>query len=276
MRTRNPAVEGRFYSHSKDQIFEQIRDMEKRQRYPEIDIDPVLIFGAVLPHAGHTYSGYQTIPFFHLLAKLELYPETFVIVHPNHTGFGSELAVDDSDFWRNSIGDVPLDSEFAEALGLPFDRLAHSREHSAEVIVPFLQYFLPSFPFSIVPICMLDQSYDSASRVANQIRKAVAFTKRDVMVIASSDFSHFLAPDKGESMDQLVLHEIFGRNAAGVEETVKEHQISVCGYGPIMALMEYSKALFADYRIQILARGHSGQVIPSREVVDYISLILYQ
>ena len=276
MRTRNPAVEGRFYPHSKDQIFEQIRDMEKRQRYPEIDIDPVRICGAVLPHAGHAYSGYQTIPFFHLLTKLELYPDTFVIVHPNHSGFGSELAIDDSDHWGNSIGDVPLDREFAEALGLPFDRLAHSHEHSAEVIIPFLQYFLPSFPFSIVPICMLDQSYDSASRVAGQIGKAVTQTNRHVMVIASSDFSHFLAPDEGETRDQLVLHEIFGRNAAGVEEIVKQHQVSVCGYGPIMALMEYSEALYTDYQVQILARGHSGQVIPSREVVDYISLILYQ
>ncbi len=276
MRTRNPAVEGRFYPYSKDQIFGQIRDIEKRQLYPEIDIDPIRIFGAVLPHAGHLYSGYQTIPFFHLLNKLELYPDTFVIVHPNHSGKGSELAIDDSDFWGNSIGDVPLDREFAEALDLPFDRLAHSREHSAEVIIPFLQYYLPSFPFSIVPICMLDQSYESASRVAGQIGKAVALTNRRVMVIASSDFSHFLSPEEGESRDQLVLQEIFGRNAAGVEEIVKQHQISVCGYGPIMALMQYSEALYTNYQARILARGHSGEVIPSREVVDYISLIMYQ
>jgi len=276
MRTRNPAVEGHFYPYSKDQIFEQIRDMEKRHRYPEIDIDPIRIFGAVLPHAGHPYSGYQTIPLFHLLNKLELYPETFVIVHPNHSGLGSELAVDDSDLWGNSIGDVPLDREFAEALSLPFDRLAHSREHSAEVIIPFLQYFLPSHPFSIVPICMLDQSYDSASRVAGQIGKAVALTNRQVMVIASSDFSHFLSPEEGESRDQLVLQEIFGRNAAGVEEIVKQHQVSVCGYGPIMVLMQYSEALYTNYHARILARGHSGEVIPSREVVDYISLIMYQ
>jgi AmmeMemoRadiSam system protein B len=276
MRTRFPAVEGRFYPHSKDQIFEQIRDMEKRHRYPETDIDPIRIFGAVLPHAGHTYSGYQTIPFFHLLKKLELYPDTFVIVHPNHSGFGSELAIDDADLWRNSIGNVALDREFAEALSLPFDHLANSREHSAEVIIPFLQYFLSSHPFSIVPICMLDQSYKSASWVAAQIDKAVAQTNRRVMLIASSDFSHFLTPDEGKNRDQLVLHEIIARNAAGIEETVKQHRVSVCGYGPIMVLMKYSEALFKEYQVRILARGHSGQVNPSREVVDYISLILYQ
>lgn len=276
MRTRNPAVEGRFYPYSKDHIFEQIREIEKRQPYPESELDPIRVFGAVLPHAGHSYSGYQTIPFFHLLKKLELYPDTFVIVHPNHSGKGSALAVDDADFWENSIGDVPIDREFAEALNLPFDRLAHSREHSAEVIIPFLQYFLPSFPFSIVPICMLDQSYESASLVAGQIERAVATTNRQVMVIASSDFSHFLSPEEGQMRDQLVLREIFDGNTAGIEKIVKQHQVSVCGYGPIMALMEYSEALNSNYQTRILARGHSGEVIPSREVVDYISLIMYQ
>ncbi len=276
MRTRNPVVEGRFYPSSKDKIFEQLRDIEKRIRYPEIEIEPIRIFGTVLPHAGHLYSGYQTIPFFHLLKKMKDYPDTFVIVHPNHSGLGRELAIDDSDLWSNAIGDVPLDREFAEALSLPYDRLAHAGEHSAEVIIPFLQYFLPSHPFSIVPICMLDQSYKSASRVAVQIGEAVENTHRNVMVIASCDFSHFLAPEEGENRDQLVINEIFDRNASGIEEVVKQHQISVCGYGPIMSLMEYARALHADYKVDILVRGHSGEVIPSMEVVNYISLIMYQ
>jgi AmmeMemoRadiSam system protein B len=247
MRIRKPAVEGRFYPESRDQIFEQIREIEKRNPYLDSEIEATQIFGAVLPHAGHFYSGYQTIPFFHLLTKLKVFPETFVIVHPNHAGLGSELAIDDSDFWANSIGDVPLDREFAEALSLPFDRLAHSREHSAEVIIPFMQYFLSSFPFSIVPICMLDQSYSSASLVANQIGKAIQQTRRNVMVIASCDFSHFLSPAEGKSRDQLVLQEVFDRNAGGIAEVVKRHQVSVCGYGPIMCLMEYSRALQTDY-----------------------------
>jgi len=276
MSTRTPVVEGRFYPNSKDQIFEQIRQIEKKNRYPEIGEEPIQIFGAVLPHAGHLYSGYQTIPLFRMLKKLHIFPETFVILHPNHTGMGREQAVDDYDHWGNVIGDVPIDREFADALSIPYDRLAHSREHSAEVIIPFLQYYFTSHPFSIVPICMLDQSYESASWVAGHISKAVETTQRRVMVIASSDFSHFLSPEQGESRDELVINEILGRNAPGIEQTVKQHQVSVCGYGPIMSLMEYARAIDGDYKVRILARGHSGEVIPSREVVDYISIILYQ
>lgn len=276
MRTRSAAVEGRFYPSSKNKIFEQIKEIETENRYTLKDTEPVRIFGVVLPHAGHIYSGYQTIPFFQLLKKQEVYPDTFVIIHPNHSGRGNYLAIDDSDVWSNAIGDVPLDRELAKAMNLPYDRLAHSREHSAEVIIPFLQYFLPSHPFSIVPVCMLDQSMESAALVATHIVQAVEETQRRIMVIASCDFSHFLSPEEGKSRDQLVLDKILKKDSEGIEEAVKQHQISVCGYGPIMSLMEYTRAMYADYQIQILARGHSGEVIPSREVVNYISMIMYQ
>jgi AmmeMemoRadiSam system protein B len=77
-------------------------------------------------------------------------------------------------------------------------------------------------------------------------------------------------------MDEMVIDHILQRNAPGVEQAVKENQISVCGYGPIMALMEYARSQSPNYKIEILARGHSGEVSPSPEVVDYISLITYQ
>jgi len=96
------------------------------------------------------------------------------------------------------------------------------------------------------------------------------------MVLASCDFSHFLPPDMGAKRDQHVVDKILSRNTRGVEQAVKDHHVSVCGYGPIMALMNYSMALDKHYRIRILARGHSGEVIPSLEVVDYISMIMYQ
>jgi len=275
MKTRNPAVEGRFYPSSKQKIFGQIREIENEFRYPLPDPDPGQLFGAVLPHAGHTYSGHQTVPFFQLLQKRKLYPETFVIVHPNHTGLGLPVAVDDTVSWSNSAGDVPVDRELAEALELPFDSMAHAREHSAEVIIPFMQYYLADHPFSILPICMMDQRHESASRVAENILKAVRLTGRKTMVLASCDFSHFLAPAEGARRDQEVIDQIMKRNPPGVETAVMTHQVSVCGYGPIMVLMKYAASLDPEYRISILARGHSGEVIPSPEVVDYVSMVMY-
>ncbi len=123
MSIRKAVVEGRFYPASKPRIFDLIREIELAGRYPEADIRPARILGGVLPHAGFIYSGPQTIPFFQLLRKQNKFPATFVIVHPNHTGNGLPLAVDEADMWVNDVGEVPLDREFAIELGLPFDGL---------------------------------------------------------------------------------------------------------------------------------------------------------
>ncbi|MDF1576172.1 MAG: AmmeMemoRadiSam system protein B [Bacteroidales bacterium] len=275
MRSRNAAVEGRFYPSSKSRIFDQIMEIEQSGRYPEPDLSPKGVYGAVLPHAGHLYSGYQTIPFFQLIRRHRLFPDTFVIVHPNHSGHGAPLAIDDSALWSNAVGEVPLDREFAAAMDLPFDQRAHALEHSAEVIIPFIQYFLNDHPFSIVPVCMLDQAHTKAALVAKRIRRGVAQTGRKIMVLASCDFSHFLSPSEGWEKDQYILDRIMERNAPGVERTVAEQHVSVCGYGPIMALMEYAASESPGYKIEVLARGHSGEVSPSPEVVSYISLIVY-
>lgn len=276
MNIRKSAVEGRFYPSTKDGILDQIREIESRGKYPAVNLRPTRIFGAILPHAGHIYSGYQTVPFFQLTRRLNMFPDTFVIVHPNHTGYGISLAIDDTEVWTNSIGEVPVDREFALAMDLPFDRKAHAHEHSAEVIIPFLQYYLPDHPFSIVPVCMKDQGFQTAGQVSEKILGAARQTGRNIMILASCDFSHFLSPETGRERDQHVINEILSRNIRGVEEAVRRHQVSVCGYGPIMVLMGCAGSVDPGYSIEILARGNSGEVIPSQEVVDYISLIIYQ
>lgn len=276
MSTRKAAVEGRFYPSTRSRIFDQIMEIEQSGKYPEPDISPNKIFGAVLPHAGHIYSGYQTLPFFQLIRRHRIFPETFIIVHPNHHGIGKPLAIDEASSWSNDIGEVPVDRKLAEAMNLPFDSKAHAREHSAEVIIPFMQYFLEGHDFSIVPVCMMEQDFKSASLVVEKINKAVAKTGRKIMLIASCDFSHFLPPEEGALLDQEVVDCILDRNAPGVEQAVLKHRISVCGYGPIMTLMEYARARDEKYKITVLARGHSGEVVPSREVVDYISIMAYK
>ena len=276
MNVRKAVMEGRFYPSTSDRIFDQIMGIEQSQRYPEPEISPERVFGAVLPHAGHIYSGYQTIPFFQLIRRHGLFPDTFVIVHPNHSGIGESLAIDTSMAWSNDIGEVPVDRELARAMDIPMDSRAHAREHSAEVIIPFMQYFLSEQRFSIVPICMKDQSYHSARRVAESIHRANSGIGRKILLIASCDFSHFLSPEKGHAMDDKVLERIISRDAPGVEQSVLQHGVSVCGYGPIMSLMEYARSKDEDYKVEILARGHSGEVSPSPEVVDYISIMAYQ
>jgi AmmeMemoRadiSam system protein B len=249
--------------------------MEGKARYPDHKGDYRQTIGAVIPHAGHVYSGYQTIPFFRLLRKREEWPETFIILHPNHTGTGPDIALDPNESWKNSAGSVQIDHEFGASLSYPSDANAHRNEHSAEVIITFLQYYFEGHNFRVLPVCMKRQTSEQAEELAARLISAQQQHHRNVQVIASSDFSHFVAPEKGARDDQMVLDQIESKDTGAVEDTVVGNHISVCGYGPIMTLMAYSGLISKAYQTAILARGHSGEVYPSRDVVDYISILFY-
>ncbi len=270
---RQAVFEGRFYPATRKEIFDQLNSIEQQHRYDETIDGGGRIIGAVLPHAGHVYSGYQTIPFFQHLRAQGIRPETFIILHPNHTGAGAEVALDSHDAWQNAAGTVPIDTELSVALPYPADRSAHANEHSAEVIVPYIQYFYQDREVKILPLCIRKQTSLVAGKLARDLHAAVRASGKVVLVIASSDFSHFLSPETGNQQDQLVLDQVESRDIDAVEQAVIRNRISVCGYGPVMTLMAYAGMEDRNYVSKVIARGHSGEVFPSREVVDYISIL---
>lgn len=272
---RKASFEGRFYPDTKKSVFQLITEIEKRNKYPVKNDFTGRVTGAVLPHAAHIYSGYQTVPFFRYLQRKEKVPETFVIINPNHTGRGPGIALDPHEAWQNSIGTISLDKELSKMLPYQFDPEAQRNEHSAEVIIPFIQYFFGNDAVQILPICMKEHTSAVARQLAKDLHHAVSETGRNTIFIASSDFSHFLTPEEGFNQDQRVLDSIMKRDIDGLESAVKKHHISVCGYGPIMALMAYTGLHDQQYSASVLARGHSGEVSPSREVVDYISILFH-
>ncbi|MCF6243199.1 MAG: AmmeMemoRadiSam system protein B [Bacteroidales bacterium] len=233
------------------------------------------IFGAVVPHAGYMFSAYQAVHFFELLKHYSKQFDTFVIVNPNHTGQGANIALESHSFWETPMGLVTADKEFAEALGFTFSDEAHSLEHSGEVMLPLLQHFV-NYDFKIVAVTLSDQNVANAQTLAQRIFETEKKLNRKVCLIASSDFSHFLSPDEGKYFDQIVLDKIAEKNIEGVYSEVRKHKISVCGFGTIMTLMEYSRLKHDNYQSKILSRGHSGEIIPSNEVVDYICILFYQ
>ena len=113
----------------------------------------------------------------------------------------------------------------------------------------------------------------NARVIANNIYHTVQKSEKNTFFIASSDFSHFLSPKLGAELDDLVLEKIYKMNTPGVEQQVNNKNISVCGYGPIMSLMEYSKLHTPNPKLTMLKRGHSGEVYPADEVVNYVSMI---
>lgn len=273
--TRIPAVSGRFYPSEKNKLAATIQEIYLHEK-DKIDhsFAQKIIHGAVVPHAGYMFSAYQAIHFFEILKNSNANTETFVIINPNHTGYGEKMATESHRFWQTPFGKLEQDLEFRDELNIPVSDIAHKNEHAGEVMLPFLQHFL-NHQFKIVMITLSEQNAKNAKLLAKKIDDTAKKLNRKITLIASSDFTHFKNPKKSEVLDNLVLQEIENQNIEYVEKIVREHNISVCGFGPIMCLMEYS-SLQGNYKSKILARGHSGQIMPSDEVVNYISIIFYK
>lgn len=186
----------------------------------------------MVPHAGYTYS----LPIAsHTYTKLieDGFPDTFVIICPNHTGFGEEVSVFNEGSWLVPIGKCVVDDELANSIidNSNFDvvdYLAHQREHSIEVQLPILKYF--ESDFKIVPICMMDQSPEVAIDLSNSIYESCEELGRNVALIDSTDLSHFRPQEITLDFDNLFLNEVASGNIESVYEIIKNNSISVWSY----------------------------------------------
>ncbi len=276
MKTRSPAVAGKFYPDSPNKISSMLEDiLQHENQFIDRSLSTKKIIGAVVPHAGYMFSAYQALHFFEILKASKEKFDTFFIINPNHTGYGAEIAFDENDYWQTPFGKVEIDKDFYNLPGFSISSAAHKFEHSAEVMVPLLQNSL-NYAFKIVPVTLSRQNPENATIVAKSVFKANQQLNKRICFIASSDFSHYIHPDEGRRLDRFVIDQILAMNSEGVYREVKDKNISVCGYGPIMALIEFSKLVAENPKTKILKIGHSGEVIPSDEVVDYVSILFYE
>ena len=275
LKTREPVVSGKFYPGDKEDLKAMISKLAERMMPVSAEISGKSILGGIIPHAGYIYSARHATPFFQILSEHEPAPDTVLVLCPNHYGYGPSLALDSNKSWKTPLGQVKLDLDFYPHLNLDIAPEAHQLEHSAEVMLPLLQFFLKK-PFAILPISMRDQTPQTAQLLARKILKANKKLKKKIAVIASSDFSHYISPDEGKVLDDKVLEKIREWDTKGVFTAICQNDISVCGFGPIMTLMEMAKMSMKNPTLEILSRGHSGETYPSPEVVHYISAVVYE
>ena len=202
--------------------------------------------GLICPHAGYVYSGPVAASSFYELA-IDGKPDTIVLLGPNHTGYGSGLALMREGIWRTPLGDVEVDSEISDAIlhetnMVDVDEVAHRYEHSIEVQLPFLQ-FLYGNSFKIVPICYLMQDYESAIEVGRALTEALNAT--NTVVIASSDMTHYESAKTAGAKDHAALKAVTDLNAKRFYEIVETQNITACGYAPITSLITYSVGVCA-------------------------------
>lgn len=240
MWVRPPAVAGTFYEATAPRLRRQVEEC-----LPGEAGEKKRFIGAVTPHAGLMYSGHVAGA---LYAGLEL-PRRYVILCPNHTGRGADAAINLEGAWRTPLGEVPIDAPLARAIAdaapsVRDDRLAHAREHSLEVQLPFLQLLAGDITF--VPLCLALPTWERTEALGRALAAAVRAAGEPVGIIASSDLNHYESQEITLEKDREVIERMLALDAEGLWRTVHERDISMCGYIPATAMLVAAKELGAS------------------------------
>ena len=281
---REPAVAGQFYPATRRSLKRAIEESFLHPLGPGEIPSPAesrsgRVLGTVNPHAGYVYSGPIAAHSVKAIVEDGI-PPVFVLIGPNHTGYGSAVSLSVEDF-RTPLGVVKNAIELSEALSryIEVDEMAHLMEHSVEVQIPFLQYFSDSF--RIIPIVMGDQRLKVAKEIAGHLLKVLEGV--DFGIIASSDFTHcgyaygqppppgMSAGEFAKSQDERAIEKILALDTEGLYRIREEINLTMCGYGPVAVLMEVAKSL--GYRdVKLLKYATSYDISPGPLAVGYGSI----
>ena len=264
---RSPAVAGQFYSENPQQLKEMIA------RFKKGISQKISSKGAILPHAGYIYSGRvatQTVE--------KILPEKrLVILGPNHTGLGENFSVYKKGSWLTPLGEVKIDEELTDFIlkeegPLKEDTLAHQFEHSIEVELPILQYFFGQFIF--VPIICREATLETYKEIAEQIFRGIKKVKEKVLVIASSDMTHYEPDSTARRKDRLAIEAILNLDVEKFLEVVEKENISICGVAPISITLILTK-LFKATKAEVVLYQTSADVSKDySSVVGYLGAII--
>jgi AmmeMemoRadiSam system protein B len=280
MLRRRPAVAGMFYESSRERLLNQIKSCFLSDIGPGYLPPTPISHGEartpflISPHAGYMYSGPVAAHGFANLTKYRR-PAGIIVVGPNHYGVGTEVSLYPGGVWSTPLGDVKVDEtlnrELMEASDIFYmDESSHAMEHSIEVQLPFLQYLLGAISFT--PICVLDQSLETCRAVGEALARVV--DGRDILLIASTDFTHYEPHKRVLEKDSKALERIVNLDAEGLYRINKQYNITMCGYGPVAAVLTASKIL-GYRRVAVLKQATSGDTSGDYgSVVGYASCIL--
>jgi AmmeMemoRadiSam system protein B len=256
---RHPAVAGQFYPRNAASLLSEVRS------YLAAEATPRAALGCIVPHAGYMYSGHVAGAVY---ARIDI-PGRCLLLCPNHTGIGTPLSVMVEGAWETPLGTVVVDSAFASALlhrcqGLTDDPSAHRAEHAIEVQLPFLQARRSDFRF--VPIAIGTGRFDALQALGQAIGEVVAGESERVLILASSDMNHYESDQITRIKDHKAIERILNLDASGLYEVVMNEDISMCGYGPAVAMLTAVKRLGAT-RAELIRYATSGDVSGDRKMV---------
>ena len=270
---RRAVYAGRFYPGFAGALRSQIQSwVESTPMQPAREKSMAL----VVPHAGYMYSGAIAGRAFSKISSEEV--DAFIIIHPSHHAAGFDYSVSPFTVYETPLGELQLDEEcyafFTEGRngGKTWLRY-HEQEHSMEVQLPLIKHFFPDA--KVCALMLGSQGYDNSLLIAQRIEALLRQTERRIVVIASTDLSHYHHARKAEALDKLLAKKVQDGEMDELWELVCDSEVEACGIGAILSVMALNKA-WPESKLQILEYTHSGEVSgDNSQVVGYLTARLY-
>lgn len=283
---RKPVVAGQFYTGSEALLKKELASLavEKKEKIEAV--------GVVSPHAGYIYSGPVAGE---VLSSIKPKP-TYIILGPNHTGFGRPFGLDLERKWKTPLGEIEVDNELGQAIlkgsnYIEKDSLCHDYEHSIEVQLPFLQYLNESFTpleikgkdgsrrsltgFTFVPIVISYGDRQTYKAIGKELAGVIKDLGRDVTIIASSDMTHYEPHQSAKKKDTMAIEKMLALDIDGFLATIEEYNISMCGFAPTAIMMQASIELGAK-KAKLIRYNTSGDASGDYSaVVGYAGIVIY-
>ncbi len=258
---RLPVVAGTFYPDNPLALTKQIQDFARPNLVPE----KISCCACLVPHAGYIYSGHVAAAVYERIVL----PKRIIILGVRHFPHGEEAAILSEGAWRTPLGDVSINADLAAKIShacplLREDSVAHEREHSIEVQLPFLQILDPGFTF--VPIALGTIHFDQLVSIGESLGKVLA-VEPDVLLLTTSDFNHYEDDATTRKKDRLAIEQILRLDARGLFDVCRRENISMCGLGPTVAMLSAlrvtgsNRAELVKYATSADVSGDTGAVV---------------
>jgi AmmeMemoRadiSam system protein B len=268
---RLPAVAGQFYPADPRELTHLIRKFTTDESVKE----KVRARACMVPHAGYIYSGNVAGAVFSQLAL----PKKIIVLGVRHRPPGADLAIVLEGAWRTPLGDAPIDTGLARKLQaacplLEEDSVAHSREHSLEVEIPFLQVLDPGFSF--VPVAVGTLRYEALHELGMALARVLQEKGQELLVVASSDMNHYESDQATRVKDKQAIEQLEAVDPQGLYEVCRKERVSMCGLGPAVAMLTAIKQLGVS-RGELMRYATSGDVNGDYDaVVGYAGMIFLE
>ncbi len=273
--TRKPYLAGSWYPDNKTELENMLKEFLNQVQMSEAQKN-LVPFGLISPHAGLPFSGPVAAYGYSLLHNLNY--DIVILLGSSHQYNIEKISIYNGEYYETPLGKTPINKNITGQLlkknsSFVFEKLVHKNENSLEMQMPFLQYQLKEF--SVVPILTSTNDFSLLNDLANSLIKIIENNNQKILLVASSDMSHYHDYQTAVKMDTHTNDLIVNNRWQELNKSISLGKSELCGYFAvhtflkIMKHFDCEKAVLLDYK-------NSGDIVKntrSQGVVGYSSLV---